>query len=389
MWRRPARPRARRPGRNEAGFTLIELLVALTVLSVGVFGTATVFISSMRVSAVAKNRTRAVSVATREVEAMRSADYAAVGFSPLAVGFRAGVTETGADCVPPLAGCRETVIVASPASTPIGTTSTIENISYTVRRDIVWVANALTSRAYKRLISRVTWTDGGGTHSMLHDAAVYPGGLGAVVTSSTTTTAPLLLTPGQPPAFTAAPNLVTPSTSIDLAWVTGSPPATGWDIDYSSNGGSTWILLVRGQPAALTTFTASALSSSTAYQFRLRGANGTQYSPYATASATTAAAAGCSVGSASVTPAIVRKKSANTLFDDLSVTVNSSGSCTGLTVKYPATGDPAAVTMTKSGSVFTHVLDKNAHQWTVGSKVIRVFSAAGAELAQISLVVTL
>lgn len=377
-----------RPAAGEAGFTIIELLVALTVLSIGIVGTASVFLSSLRVTAVAENRTRAVSIAGREVEGMRAADYADVGFSALATGFRAGVTEAGTACTPPAAGCFETVVTAAPTSTPLAPTETVENIDFAIRRDIVWVSNAISSRAYKRLISRVTWTDGGGSHEIVHDAGFYPGGLGSVATSSTTTSTTAAVTPAAPTNFTATLNSENPTTAVNLSWLAGTPAASTWDIDASSNGGVTWGTLVSGQPGGSTSYNAGALSSGTAYQFRIRGSNGSLRSTYATASATTAAATGCTIGSASVAPATATKRNNNTLFQDLNVTVNTSGTCSGLKVKYPATGDPAAVALAQSGAVFTHNLDKNAYFWTVGSKVIRIQSSTGTELAQISLVIT-
>lgn len=389
VWRaRFAARETRRPVADESGFTIIELLVALTVLSIGIVGTASVFLSSLRVTAVAENRTRAVSIASREVEGMRAADYADVGFSALATGFRAGVTEAGNACTPPATGCFETVVSSTPTSTPLAPTETVENIDFAIRRDIVWVGNAISSRAYKRLISRVTWTDNGGAHEIVHDAGFYPGGLGSVATSSTTTSTTAAVAPGAPSNFTATLNSQTPSTAVDLTWQAGTPAASTWGIDASSNGGVTWGTLVTGLPGGNTSYNATALSSGTAYQFRIRGTTGSLSSTYASASATTAAASGCTIGSASVSPATATKKNNNTLFQDLLVTVNTSGTCSGLKVKYPATGDPAAVALAQNGAVFTHTLDKNTYFWTVGSKVIRILSSTGTELAQISLVIT-
>jgi hypothetical protein len=83
-------------------------------------------------------------------------------------------------------------------------------------------------------------------------------------------------TPAQAPVQLAAPtNLQAPAalvttTSVTLTWssVTG---ATGYTVQRSSNGGTTWVL---AGTAATTTYRVTGLTTKTPYQFRVIATNG-------------------------------------------------------------------------------------------------------------------
>src|SRR5437870_3855621 len=99
---------------REQGFSLIEALMALTVLSVGVFGTMQVFLGTMRTTSVASARTHASAIAAREIEAMRAIPYAAIGFgvsSGAAASFEGATTVFVAD------SAAKTTPAGSPAAT--------------------------------------------------------------------------------------------------------------------------------------------------------------------------------------------------------------------------------------------------------------------------------
>lgn len=371
------RQRARR---GEAGFTIVEMVVAASVMAIGIFGTMTVFLGTLRTTSAGEARTRASALAAQEVEAMRSAPYAQVGFSSGQTGFRS--TFEG----------KTTVIVASPVFSPTTTPYTFDGQVFTITRDIVWLSYGSVAQAYKQVTAQITWVDKSGTHVTRQDGGVYPGGLGpasaTTSTSTTSTTSPV--TPGTAGTVTAAQNSSNPTSAINLSWTGGVPVPTYWEIQYSSNGGSSWVVVTTTQPGATLNYTVTGLSATTTYTLRIRGVIGSQTSNWASATATTATPpSSCLVTNSSVSPSTVQKKSNNTLAVDLTVTVNTNGFCSGLLVKYPADSNPAAVAMTQSGATFTHNLSKTAYtSWSTGAKIIKVTTAAGTQVAAISLTVT-
>lgn len=64
--------------RKKGGFTLLELLVALTILSVGLLGTAALTTGIMRGNFFSKNITSATAVAQTTIEGAQRVGYAAV-----------------------------------------------------------------------------------------------------------------------------------------------------------------------------------------------------------------------------------------------------------------------------------------------------------------------
>ena len=367
--------------REDAGFTLIELIVALSIIAVGVFGTMQVFLGSLNTTASSDARTRATAIATREVESMRSLPYASVGFASTAPGFVPAVTEDGRSY--------PTVIVVEPIAQPDGADEVTRGVTYGIRRDIVWMPLGVVSTAFKRVIATVSWTDRAGRHEVRQDGGLYPGTVGAEGNSSATTTSTLVqMPPSGATALSATLNAISPSSAVDLAWTTGSVAPLRWEIQYSANAGASWVTVTTSQPAGTPAFELSGLSSATTYLFRVRGLNGGQASPWEQAAATTeqSGSASCTILSASVSPRPVKKTSTNTLHNDLVVSVNTSGACTGLVAEFPAT-TVFEVPMQQTGTTFTAIENKNAHQWSTGAGVIRVYTSNHAQLATVSLVV--
>jgi hypothetical protein len=371
------------PARDaEAGFTILELVVALGILAVGIFSTMQVFLGSLSTTAYSDARTRATAIAAREVEDMRAAPYAQVGFSSSASGYVTSITEGGQTYT--------TVVVASPTVTPQGTAEVVGGVRFGIRRDIVWMPLGSAPNAFKRVIATITWTDRARSHTVRQDAGVYPGGLGpygGATTTTSTTAAPV--TPSNPTNFTATLSSATPTTAVDLAWTVGVVAPVYWELQYSSNAGTTWIPVTSTQPAGTTTFALTGLSSNTAYLFRVRGLNGAVTSGWVQTSATTqVAVVPCTILSAAVSPSSVQKKNNNALVDDLNITVNTSGVCTGLKAELPAT-TPIVVVMNQIGTNFSWNHDKNdTRTWSTGAKTIRILSSTNVQLATISLVVT-
>lgn len=366
---------------EESGFTIIELVVTLTIIAVGIFGVTQVFLGSLATTAYSDSRTRATAIAAREVEDMRAAPYAQVGFSSTAPGFVSSITEGGV--------AYSTVVVTSPATTPQGASEKIGGVTFAVRRDIVWAPLGSATNAFKRVIATVSWSDRSGSYTVRQDAGVYPGGLGVyggAGATTTTTAAPSV--PSNPTGFTATLNSLTPTTAVDLAWSAGTVLPVYWELQYSANAGTTWVPVTASQPSGTTMYALSGLSSGTVYLFRVRGINGTLTSQWVQATATTqAAVTTCTILSAAVNPTSVQKKNSNALQNDLVVTVNTSGVCTGLKVELPASTTFTA-TMVQVSTTFSYTEDKNAHSWSTGAKTIRILSASNVQLATISLVVT-
>ena len=72
--------RVRRAKRAEGGFTIVELVVSMALLSIVAAPLASVFWSAIRTAGVAAHRTDGSSIASREIEGMRSVPYSLVGF---------------------------------------------------------------------------------------------------------------------------------------------------------------------------------------------------------------------------------------------------------------------------------------------------------------------
>jgi prepilin-type N-terminal cleavage/methylation domain-containing protein len=71
--------------RNEHGFGLVELLIALTVLSVGILGVASAFISGMVTLRRAGQTATATALADRQLERYRAIRYCAIYLDPATV----------------------------------------------------------------------------------------------------------------------------------------------------------------------------------------------------------------------------------------------------------------------------------------------------------------
>ena len=355
---------------------MVEMMVALMVLTVGIFATAGAFMVSLKVQATSNGRARATHVATEELESMAAIPYGDLGFETGQTGYRATFEAS------------DTVVVADPGTAPTGTT-TVEGQDYSVRRDITWAASGSTTQAFKRLIVQISWTDQVGSHSVRADGAMYPNGSEGVTAtaSSSPTSSPTPSAPGDPTGLSATAPVPTISTQLDLAWTTGSPAPTFWEVNYSSNGGATWNVATTTQPGATTTYALTGLSPSTTYDVRVRGVSDALTSGWATATGTTnAASTACTVPSVVVSPTTVDRKGNGKLKADLLVTANTSGTCTGLKVKYPPS---PLLAMTGAGSTFTHTLDKDAYAWSAGSQTIYVYASDGITvLAQVGITVT-
>ncbi len=103
--------------------------------------------------------------------------------------------------------------------------------------------------------------------------------------------------PGAPTGLTAT---ATSSTQINLAWTApssnGGSPITGYMVQRSANGGSTWTTVASNTGSTATTYSDTGLLASTTYTYEVSAINAAGASPPSNiASATTQASSGTSV----------------------------------------------------------------------------------------------
>lgn len=145
-------------------------------------------------------------------------------------------------------------------------------VSFQVSRSIYWVdRNGSPGSVYKRATVSVQWTDTTGTHVVRQDTDLYPGGLGPA--ASTSTTAAPAGAAG-PATLTAAANIASPASVVNLSWT----PATGsaqtlWRVQFSVDNFLTAQNLVDA-PAAVVSYRVTGLAAGTAHQFRVGAING-------------------------------------------------------------------------------------------------------------------
>lgn len=90
--------------------------------------------------------------------------------------------------------------------------------------------------------------------------------------------------PAAPSGLTAA---VASSTSVNLLWVDNATNETAYTVERATNPAGPWTVLSSTLPAGTTTYTATGLTTSTLYYFRVKATNASGSSAYsATASAT-------------------------------------------------------------------------------------------------------
>ena len=379
---------------GEGGFSLIELVASLTILAVGIGAVMQTFSTSFSVAGVGNNRSRAVALATREAESMRSIPYEQVGFSTTQAGY-----------APTFEGAT-TVLVSDPGMSPTGPDQTVGGLVFHFTRHVVWADAASASgypEAYKRIVVIVRWTDQM-PHEVRQDAFVYPGGLGAyagpqgATTAVTSVVSETALPPAAPLSLTASvPASSDGATTVNLSWTPSAvivPAVANWVIQYSTNGFLTANVLTDTQPAGTTTFSATGLSPATLYSFRVAakssaGAQST-WSLVATATTSAVVSGACQLGTSTITPSAVLRLHGGTtmLTSDAVVSVNAAGTCSSLMLKFSATaGSESTMYMTPIGGVWTATISGLATPWDTGIHDIKVVNATGTVLGTLTFTV--
>lgn len=376
--------------RDERGFTMIELVAALTILAIVMISVAFVFYGAMKAAGTSARRTAAVGIATRETEAMHAVPYDQLGFDA-ATQDTEGYTATdpeGNATVP----FEPSDTITEPQITPY-TEEEQRGTLYRVQRYISWAdASPAETDAYKKTIVVVDWEDEGGPHSLRQDSIVYPGGQGLYGAATTTTsTTVAVFPPSAPTSLTATvPSGTTGESTVNLSWTAPSSsttPVSTWTVEYSASPDSTMAnaaVKTSTLPAANTTFAVTGLSSGTTYYFRVKanssGGLSSSYSNIATATTTTPAvvSTACTASALTVTPAAAEQQQGNSghLQNAVSVTLNTSGTCTSSTISVqykPVTTSTQTVYLTaQSGGVYKGTLASN-QQWSTGNHAVTVF----------------
>ncbi len=344
---------------DERGFTLVELIVSLTILALGIVGVIGVMNSSFGVAVRTNERSRAVNLATREIESVRAVPYDVL--------IPTGTTETR--------------------------TEKVGGTTFTVEKATTWGARGTNAYAVKDLTVNVRWAANGTIHDVAQVTTVYPGGLGpkAVPASDPCGSAG---TPSGPIALLAgAPGLLS-ETAVDLAWTPSTSSGTAvaaWRIDMTTGGTNQTITTTH--PVASTVYRVEGLSANTTYSFKVAGISAcgklSAWSPVRDVTTLVSLATTCNLGTPSVTPSSARRANngvAAGLDVSPTVAVNTTGTCTGMHIKYEATAGVMRTQFMSGGSVKTVVITV-AGPWDIGVHTINIYDGANTKRGSLLLTV--
>jgi prepilin-type N-terminal cleavage/methylation domain-containing protein len=365
---------------GESGFTLIELMASLTLLAIGIVGVIGVMNSSFRVVGTAASRSRATSIATKYIELIRAKPYKSI---PVAT-----------------SGTNYTVISPQPGPVPPAYVERVGGQAYDVKyvvtqeNEVVPAADGTSKAgAYKKAVVWVGWRDGAGYHDIYQTSLIYPGGLGvfnaanSVNQGGSNSTAPL-----KPKTLVATP--VEFTSSVDLVWTPPDiapnvPPPASWVVQYSRSA-----TFANGEVQEVATnllasvhqLRVSDLADQTTYHFRVyaKSADGVLSAQAATATNITtliSSNVACTVGTASVTPSAIKKRTGNDsgkLTSDPVVEVQTNGTCLGtiFEIAYsPRDGATRTVAMQNvAARTWKATINGGENVWAVGEREIVVSS---------------
>jgi len=342
---------------SDRGFTMVELVIALTVLAIGIVGVVGVMNSTFGVTARSNQRARAVSVATKEVEATRSVSWAQLT-----------------------------------AST--GQLDQHDDGSYHVTKAVTASADGVA----KDVTVDVAWNDGAGYHDVRQSSKVYPGGLGPVGATATAASTGTLAPPSALMATVPTDNAG--GTVVDLSWtnpIQENPADSSLEVVWSIDHFATFQTVTDSLFHRASGLRVTGLSAGTTYEFKVAAlsAAGTlsSWSPVATVTTASAAGTACTYGTASVSPSAVRQAvSLWQLEQTVTVSVNTTGNCSGLRVTYQP--NPASTTqtllLTKQGGtgVWTATIPwVSGLTWSPGQHQLTLLDALQAPQGSLTLTV--
>lgn len=344
--------------RGDEGFTLVELMMSLTVIAIGVVGVIGIVNSSFMVAAGASARARAVSVATQHVEALRAVPYDELEISEEAT----------------------------------STVQVVGGTAFTVEQAITRAHASTVLDAYKKAYVAVSWTDRAGFHAIHQSTLVYPGGRGPVA-STATTSPPSPVTPLAPNPLTAQKAATgTDEAAVDLAWTVTDPSHIATFVVQYTTGSST-VLVTESLPSDSRTLRVNGLSAATTYRFQIAAASAsgarsgwTFADPVTTDPSATGA---CVIGTPSVDPPRVARRPSSegaTLVVDPVFSVNTSGPCGALTIRYePTRNDEASRPVGGTSGLRTALIGGRTTRWDVGATFVELFDATGTKRATVKL----
>lgn len=165
--RRPpagATPRDTSSGlRADDGVTIVEMLVSSFVLALGVLGVAALLSHSARTVAQADVQRDATSIATGELEIIRSLDYDMVGIEASAVGY-----------TPTVEGLPTVTEAAGNLVEPV-TKVVVNGVTFQIERSITWASIDSNRTAYKVAIVVVEWESPSGRQSISMQTGLHEG----------------------------------------------------------------------------------------------------------------------------------------------------------------------------------------------------------------------
>lgn len=366
------------PGRldsrgEEAGFTLVELVIALLILAIVMSAVAPALWGTMKSGAAASQRSVADGLAVAATEQIRSLPYYEVGYDTTPSYCDPSSTPNYNPGGNPVAlGYSTPMDAEAPPYQPPG------DPGYYVYSCINWVtASDGSAEAYKQAVVTVTWGPNQ-QDTYRQESALYPGGEGAY--SPADNFAPYQQTGGSgtglvptPTLNSATPFASSPTTVINVDWqpVTYGTSPVEYIVEW-------WTGATKPQPPSQSPevngtsdgsggldYQVSGLTPGTTYSFDVIAVSGSQESaPSNVVTATTQSAPGsaCSVSSINVSPQspVIDKNGNPVNFTSLSVTVQGTSTCSGLSVEYGvngSNGEPQAplsvVNLTWSSGSFT------------------------------------
>jgi hypothetical protein len=407
---------------GEGGFTLLESMVALSVFTITLIPTSSVFLGGLQAASVGNVRSDAVGLAASTLADVQALPYNEVGFydiqpnyvsvCPASVSLCAG--EPTVDLVH--SGSFDGTVPPG-AFAPVST-QTVGSTTFTITTYITWADAAVPSGtcvsqsttcagAYPQVTVVVSW---GGllAGSVTESTIVYPGGQGkwTAAGSSRGQSTSCPSTPVEPAEVTAT-STSTPSTSVsaqvtvswsaeptasqpcyyvvDEATSSGALPTTCSEVPGAGFEANPW------QPGTASSYTVTGLSWNTTYWFAVvaYSSGGAQCSigdaaqPVTTPSSPSGST--CTVTSLSVTAvpsnstAKTYENSSGQMTDDLDLVASTTGTCSGVTVQSElvnsSTQDPGSpYTLSPgAGGQFDGTVDSQGVAWTTGQHVLTAY----------------
>lgn len=141
-------------GIKNGGFTLLEVLMAVTILSIGILGVATLAGTAVKSSAYSRNLTQATNLAQQKSEALMAVAYTNLQSTGTDTGL-------GRSCTGPTGPVSRPVYSCTP-TTP---TITVNGIGYTWAYTVTFIdlngdgTASQTSDGLKRIDMTISWTD--------------------------------------------------------------------------------------------------------------------------------------------------------------------------------------------------------------------------------------